>query len=73
MRIYLDSNVFQDLKKPESKALYDFILTDKNRNYYCFSEAHIQDLTQDETDLKLLDMDFRKPSSGTIVGGMTKA
>lgn len=64
MRIYLDSNVFRDLKKPEGKALYDLILADKNHNYYCFSEAHIQDLTQDNTDHKLSDMDFME----TIVG-----
>jgi hypothetical protein len=58
MRIYLDSNVFRDLKKPENKALYELILKDRERNYYYFSEAHIQDLVQDNSDRKLLDMDF---------------
>jgi len=64
MRIYLDSNVFRDLKKPENRALYELILKNKDVNYYCFSEAHIQDLVRDETDLKLSDMDFME----TIVG-----
>lgn len=64
MRIYLDSNVFRDLKKLENRPLYDLILEDKDHNYYCFSEAHIQDLVQDETDRKLSDMDFME----TIVG-----
>ena len=64
MRIYLDSNVFRDLKKPENKVLYELILADKERNYYYFSEAHIQDLVQDSTDKKLDDMEFME----TIVG-----
>lgn len=58
MRIYLDSNVFRDLEKAENKELYNLILVDKERNYYCFSEAHIQDLVRDTTDKKLTDMDF---------------
>lgn len=58
MRIYLDSNVFRDLKREENKDLYDLIFEDKDRNYYYFSEAHIQDLIQDHTDMKLNDMGF---------------
>jgi hypothetical protein len=64
MRIYLDTNVFSYLKKPENKPFYDLILADKDQNYYCFSEAHIQDLIRDETDLKFSDMEFM----ATIVG-----
>ena len=64
MRIYLDSNVFRDLKKTENRPLYELILADKDNNYYCFSEAHIQDLVRDETNQKLFDMDFME----TIVG-----
>lgn len=64
MRIYLDSNVFQNLKRPENKELYDLILLDKDRNVYCYSEAHIQDLVRDSTERKLYDMDFME----TIVG-----
>jgi hypothetical protein len=58
MRIYLDSNVFRDLAKPENKELYDLVLKDKDQNVYCFSEAHIQDLVQDASDRKFADMDF---------------
>jgi hypothetical protein len=64
MRIYLDSNVFRDLAKPENRELYDLVLKDKDRNVYAFSEAHIQDLVRDDTDRKLADMDFME----TIVG-----
>jgi len=64
MRIYLDSNVIQDLKEAENKELFDLILLDKERNLYCYSEAHIQDLVKDGTDHKLYDMDFME----TIVG-----
>ena len=58
MRIYLDTNVFQFLKKEVGKDLYARILEDKNKNVYCFSEAHIQDLVRDKTDEKFKDMDF---------------
>lgn len=58
MRIYLDTNVFQFLEKTENRDLYDLILADKDQNYYCFSEAHIQDLVRDKTDQKFADMDF---------------
>lgn len=64
MRIYLDSNVLQDLKESKKKELYDLILLDKARNIYYYSEAHIQDLVRDPTDHKLYDMDFME----TIVG-----
>jgi len=64
MRIYLDSNAIQDLKKSENKDLYEWILADSQCNYYYYSEAHIQDLVQDDTDYKLADMDFME----TIVG-----
>lgn len=65
MRIYLDSNVLQDLKESKNKELYDLIVSDKDRNIYYYSEAHIQDLVRDTTDHKLHDMDFME----TIVGG----
>ncbi|MDE3234524.1 MAG: hypothetical protein KGO81_01125 [Bacteroidota bacterium] len=58
MRIYLDSNVFRYLEKPENSEFYELVLPDKERNYYCFSEAHIQDLVRDQSDKKLSDMTF---------------
>ncbi|RYE51397.1 MAG: hypothetical protein EOP48_18300, partial [Sphingobacteriales bacterium] len=64
MRIYLDSNIFRDLNKPEHKDFYGLVRKNKEINYYYFSEAHIQDLVRDETDRKLSDMDFME----TIVG-----
>lgn len=58
MRLYLDSSVFQFLKKDENKELYDLVLKDKSNNIYCFSEAHVYDLIQDKTSHKLDDMTF---------------
>jgi hypothetical protein len=56
MRIYLDSNIYQDFKREGGKGLYELILADKNNNIYCFSEAHIYDLVRDKTDEKFEDM-----------------
>lgn len=58
MRIYLDTNIFQFLAKPENRDFYELVLSDKNCNYYCFSEAHIQDLVRDKTEQKFVDMAF---------------
>lgn len=64
MRIYLDTCVFQDLKKESLAGLYQMITNDTAKNLYCFSEAHIQDLIRDRTNEKLADMAFME----TIVG-----
>ncbi len=58
MRIYLDTNVFRDLEKPENRELYHLVLADKDQNFYCFSEAHMQDLDRDKTHKKFADMAF---------------
>jgi hypothetical protein len=58
MIIYLDTNVLQALKKEENKDLYDKILSDKFKNIYCFSEAHLYDLDRDKTENKFSDMTF---------------
>lgn len=65
MKIYLDSCIFQALKREENNELYQLILQDKESNYYCFSEAHIQDLIRDDSEEKFKDMDFM----ATIVDG----
>lgn len=65
MKIYLDSSVFQALKREENNELYQLVLQDKESNYYCFSEAHIQDLIRDNSEEKFNDMDFM----ATIVDG----
>src|SRR5260221_4630471 len=58
MRIYLDNCVFQDLKKEENQYLLSIIKSDKTRNIYCFSEAHLYDLTRDPSIQKYDDMQF---------------
>lgn len=58
MRIYLDTCVFQDLKNEINKNLLDIIIQSKGELIYCFSEAHIQDLSRDKTDNKFSDMAF---------------
>lgn len=56
MRIYLDNCVFQDLKKEKYQDLLLMVKEDKSRNIYCFSEAHLFDLSRDKTDNKFSDM-----------------
>lgn len=58
MRVYLDSCVFQDLKEERYKELLSLIMADKARNIYCFSEAHLYDLSRDKTNYKFSDMGF---------------
>jgi hypothetical protein len=58
MRIYLDTCVFQDLKKKTNTNLLDAILKSKGMCIYYFSEAHIMDLSRDKTDEKFTDMVF---------------
>lgn len=58
LKIYLDHNVYQDLKKPENKSLLDKVLAAKEYVIYCFSEAHLFDLNHDRTDAKFADMHF---------------
>lgn len=58
IKIYLDHNVYQDLKKPENKQLHDKVIAAKKHTVFCFSEAHLYDLNQDKTDAKFEDMKF---------------
>lgn len=58
MRIYLDSCVFQDLKKEEGQNLMSLILNSKGKNIYCFSEAHLYDLRRDKSSEKYTDMEL---------------
>lgn len=58
MRVYLDSCVFQDLKNDSRKSLLDLIINSKGEFIYCFSDAHIQDLSRDDTDNKFSDLEF---------------
>jgi hypothetical protein len=58
MKIYLDSCVLQDLKKPEYKELLDMVMINKHHNIYCYSEAHLQDLLRDKSEWKYEDAKF---------------
>jgi hypothetical protein len=58
MRIYLDSNIFQAVKKSENSLLLEAILKDKEYNIYSYSSAHIEDLMKDPTEQKLDDLKF---------------
>jgi hypothetical protein len=56
MRIYLDTNILQDLKNENISSLLQKVKQDALRNIYCFSEAHLQDLSRDKGDQKFTDM-----------------
>jgi hypothetical protein len=58
MRIYLDTCILQDLKNENNKDLLDSIIQSKGELIYCFSEAHLSDLSRDKTDEKYSDMQF---------------
>lgn len=58
IKIYLDHNVYQELKKPENKRLLEKVLAAKEYLLFCFSEAHLYDLNHDRTDAKFGDMRF---------------
>lgn len=58
MLIYLDLNVILDFKKEAGADLLSLIEVDKKRNIYCFSEAHLHDLSRDQTDEKYKDMEL---------------
>lgn len=56
IKMYLDHNVYQDLKKSENATLLEKIIKSKRYIVYCFSEAHLHDLNQDMTNHKFDDM-----------------
>jgi len=64
MRIYLDTSIFQDLKKEEHAKLLSLVSADKEKNAYLFSEAHLHDLNRDTTDIKFADMKFMEEIVG---------
>jgi hypothetical protein len=57
-RVYLDSNVFRALKKPENSDIAQKLLVAKDNTIFFFSQAHIDDLSRDKTDKKFLDYEF---------------
>ncbi|MCW5899978.1 MAG: hypothetical protein KIT10_11985 [Flavobacteriales bacterium] len=58
MRIYLDKNIFSELRKPERQADLEFLIQLKKRHVFVFSEAHLEDLNQDKTEKKRDDLLF---------------
>lgn len=63
--VYLDQNVYQDLKKEENEHLVKKIKAAKEYLLIVFSEAHLYDLSRDKTDEKFNDMDFISSLAGS--------
>lgn len=64
IKVYLDHNIYQELKKAENKALLDKVMAAKAYTVFCFSEAHLYDLNQDLTPAKFEDMQFIEGIAG---------
>ena len=58
MRVYLDTCIIQDLKEDINKQLLNSILESKGELIYCYSEAHLYDLSRDKTNEKFADIKF---------------
>lgn len=59
IRVYLDTNIFQILKKnPDSAKLNMQLKKYADNLLYCYSHAHMLDLQRDKTDKKLEDLVF---------------
>lgn len=61
VKIYFDKQIFSHLfKKKEEKyvALLERIYANKNNYLFYYSDAHLQDLHNDETDIKYAELDF---------------
>lgn len=68
IRLYLDSNVFRQLKKTEqsdSQSLAQKIKAQSNRLLLFYSEAHMNDLNRDKSDKKFEDLEYMSQFVGT--------
>lgn len=68
VRLYLDSNVFRQLKNSEisdSETLSQKIKTHSNRLLLFYSEAHMNDLNRDKSDKKFEDLEYMSQFVGT--------
>lgn len=54
-RLYLDWGVISNLKKKEYAVLQNFFLSHKDRLFYVYSPAHIDDLKRSEGDSRLTE------------------
>lgn len=58
MRIYMDINVFATLRDSNRKADLDYLIEQKRHHVFLFSDAHLDDLNRDATDMKFMDLEF---------------
>lgn len=58
MRIYMDINVFAALRESSRRADLDYLLEQKKHHVFLFSDAHLDDLNRDTTNLKFADLEF---------------
>ena len=57
IRIYFDTNVYASYKRDEKSALFGKLLRGVDDLYLiCYSQAHLNDLAQDKSDKKNLDL-----------------
>ncbi|MBP6697355.1 MAG: hypothetical protein KA175_07040 [Flavobacteriales bacterium] len=54
----MDINVFAALRDPSRKADLDYLIEQKKYHVFLFSDAHLDDLHRDATDLKYADLEF---------------
>ncbi len=63
MRVYFDKQVISYLfkqKEPKYVDLYEKLLKSKNYITFCYSQAHIEDLRNDKSDIKFDELNFMK-------------
>jgi len=63
MRVYLDKQIFSHLfknNKDDYKKLYTKLIHSKSNVTFCYSNAHIQDLSNDPTGIKFEELEFMK-------------
>lgn len=61
IRIYLDTNVMNELRTNQSEAIKsfkEFLLSNKHNFLFCYSTAHLNDLARDNSQEKFEDLDF---------------
>lgn len=59
--VYFDSQIFRELKKEDNKKLLNLIKKLKNKEFlYCYSDAHLYDLKNDNTEMYKEDLNFMK-------------
>src|SRR5690349_21517744 len=58
IKIYLDTNIYAKLKLPENKEFLDSLISYGDLEaLFCYSQAHLNDLHQDKSEKKFLDLE----------------